>query len=274
MPRRVIRNGLEFEGDISTRRAGPSATPVTGPTIDSQTAKIVAENFINTMQGFNNLKVANVNTMYKSDTKNVACYEVILSQNNKEVGYVIVGAYENEDLPIIEFSNEEKSHYSRFKKQLNRADFKMIRFSTNYVTAEDNNGKLLHEIGNRIIPYPAGMEIKLKGKDSSEFQKPKKAKKPYEIPSTYLPKIPFKDYNEVKKAIIDNPSLYKRSLKLTKPKIKKMWNCFKFIFPGGVPSGVSSEIYSAVGWTNHTNFNQICPNTPPNNNDHYSGCGA
>ena len=214
------------------------------------------------LQGFEHAQISAIFPIYNKSGREIEYYEVKFSSpENKDNGYAIISATKA-DFPVVEFSEDGLTHYERFKRLIRGKEFRMIRFGPQYITAEDNKGELLAEIGLRpiIIPKQLRRHKRIEGKSK-----------------TGLVKLPRKLRVDIKKAIDDVQFLdYKNfKQKFHKPrqditKIEKAW--IDVLKPRGNP-GCSYNYFWTDGYNNHPFYLQISANTPPNNTGHWSGCG-
>ena len=99
-------------------------------------------------------------------------FEVKLtSEDYSNHGYIIVSLSQNY-LPILKFAMRGESHVERLKKRVGHWHFNAVFFSPFYITAEDDEGKLLSALGTRPAflndePQP----LKKKLSDYASFKK-------------------------------------------------------------------------------------------------------
>ncbi len=106
------------------------------------------------LPGFRDVTAAQVFPVYDLDGETLAYYEVkYTTGRGDDAGYVMLSATQK-DLPIVEFSHHGLTHHERFAMML-QEPFRMIRYGSGYIVAEDERGHLLGEIGFRpqLIPY-------------------------------------------------------------------------------------------------------------------------
>ena len=214
------------------------------------------------LPGFKNAKIAEIYPIHGVTGRKIEYYEVKFSSpENKDNGYAIISATTN-DLPVVEFSENGITHFERFQNIVGAKNFKMIRFGPNYVTAEDNKGNLLAEIGKRPLIIPKELQKHMRG----EMKTGEKA-----IEKLQTPEI-------IKKRLGKKPRMisyrtFKRRYKRPTIKEEKLQREWSMVFSRQRNQGCSYNYYWADGYNNHPYFLQIPKNTPPNNNDHASGCG-
>jgi hypothetical protein len=212
------------------------------------------------LPGFNNAIIADTHPIYDLDSKNISYYEVkFTSPGGNDNGYAIISATED-DLPAVEFSEMGKTHYERFRDKLPGQQFKMIRFGPAYITAESPQGKLLAEIGERPSLMPPELQIKSRGEGSDHRETTRKELKPYLDVSLIRRRAGTLDYKALK-------STYKRR-KMSRSDLRYHWEIAK-----SPHSPCTYKYFWADGYSSHTYFLQLSKNSPPNNNDHASGCG-
>jgi hypothetical protein len=224
--------------------------------------KIACEHLVSfkELTGFKKAKVGEYNAIYDSSGKNIAYYEFkIMSSSEKENGYIIISATED-DFPIVEFSEEGKTHYERFMEKLPGKTFKMVRFGPSYIAAESLTGKLLADIGERPSIIPSELQVHTRGEGSSF--KPitkKRLRAKIDVSQIRRRQEPL-SYEFLK-------SNYSQK-KQRSPKMKRYWKAVK-----SPHSPCTYDYYWADGYYSHPYYKQIPKNTAPNNNDHSSGCG-
>lgn len=200
-------------------------------------AKKIASNLLkifNDLPEFKNVQINNVYPVYGVKGNEEEYYEIkFTSQAHADNGYAIVSATKK-DLPVVEFSETGETNFEYFKKKLGNKNFKMRRFSPNYYSAEDNQGKNLADFGIKPIVIPSEMK-KIIRKEGGNVRS-------------------NREYKE--------PNINKRSL-------KNNWR----LFLSNIQIS-SHNILWADGRNNHAYYNQIPAETPPNDTSHWSGCGA
>jgi hypothetical protein len=243
--------------------------------LSQEEVKIVAEKHIasfSTLKGFEKAVVSSMKPVYAVDGKTVQYYEAkISSPGITDNGYVIVST-DQSDLPIVEFAHSGKSNFELLQSKSNASNFKMIRFSPNYFTAEDANGKLLAEIGRApmVIPDQMKKQVKKEGSNTRQveiFSNPKIELKESDLEATAL------EYKKLK-------SLYKRPA-IKASVLETHWKRFENEpkKPNEVPVVLRSntpcayDYFWADGINQHPYYLQISANTAPNNTSHASGCG-
>jgi hypothetical protein len=214
------------------------------------------------LPGFRNAEIANIWPLYGNRGKGVEYYEVKFSSpENEDNGYAIISAT-TRDFPVVEFSESGLSHFESFQSQIGHQDFRMVRFGTNYITAEDQGKNLLAEIGNRPVIIPEEMQRHVRSEGKSETGELEMSPRPDSISERMGKKPRIVSYKTFK-------------LRYQRPAIKqdrldRAWErALRRENPGCV-----YDYFWADGRFNHTYFLQISENTPPNNNDHASGCGG
>lgn len=216
------------------------------------------------LPGFKDAEVTAIHPIYDISGKNITYYEVKFSSpRQRNNGYAIISAT-TEDFPVVEFSESGLTHYETFRRKI-RKDFRMVRFGPQYITAEDDNGELLEEIGVRPVIIPKGLQRHVRGEGKSESGPPELETPKINIRRITRMKQPqdYKAYKlKFRKPVLDNAKI---------KNIKAEWT--HALKPIGNP-GCVREHFSADGSTNHPYYLQIPKNTPPNDNNHKSGCGA
>lgn len=212
------------------------------------------------LPGYNTAQIDVIHPIYALDGKTVAYYEVKFKNSaGGDNGYAIISATED-DLPVVEFSETGKTHFEQFKIICKDKPFRMIRFGISYITAEDNTGKLLAEIGQRpsVLPDEVKVHIRGEGSNDKEITKPAITGK---VDISTIRRTGGKlSYTELKHTY--------KPRKLPVSLLKKHWDVAK-----SVNSPCVYSYFWADGYSSHSYFTQISKNTPPNNNDHASGCG-
>lgn len=210
------------------------------------------------LPGFSTAKLGEIHRIYDSQGK-TAYYEVKFVRGRNDNGYAIISATE-EDLPVVEFSHRGRSHHERFKKQLGHDQFYIHRFGPTYITAEDSNGKLLGEIGERPNIVANTRRFRARGEKTS-FRRRTATPINLNLPRDQVTSLLAQPEYQV----------YRSTFKHVKPRssmLKHQWKEAK-----SPHSPVEYNYYYAWGWWFHPYFRQIAANTPPNNTDHKSGCG-
>ncbi|OQW34315.1 MAG: hypothetical protein A4E19_02320 [Nitrospira sp. SG-bin1] len=205
-------------------------------------------------------KAAGFKPVYDVDG-NAAYYEVIINDpQGTNRGYVLISATEN-DLPIVELSETAKPPFHRLAAKVGDQNFKMVYFGPGYMAAEDANGNLLGGIGERPTAIPPEARLHSRGEASNYRSVP---------PRDPLPSIPRRgihrksnrwSYPELKQTFI-RP-------RPTAQKLESYWIAAK-----SPNSPCIFDTASANCPNGHSYFLQIPKNTPPNSNNHWSGCGA
>lgn len=214
------------------------------------------------LPGFREAEITEIWPVYSNSGKDIEYYEVKFSSSEtKDNGYAIISAT-TKDFPVVEFSEKGLTHFERFQNRLGKKDFRMIRFGPNYITAEDQGGKMLAEIGNRPVIVPEQLQKHVRSEGKSEVGKIKLAETPEIIQKRIGKKHELISYESFKQR-------YRRP-DIKVDKLEKAWS--RALKLRGNP-GCQYDYYWADGYYNHPFFLQIPKNTPPNNNDHASGCG-
>jgi hypothetical protein len=212
------------------------------------------------LPGFDQAVVSDIHPIYDLDGQDIAYYEVkFASPSGHDNGYAIVSATED-DLPVVEFSETGQTHHEQFRGKLPGQQFKMIRFSSAYVSAESPQGELLAEIGERPSLMPLELQVKSRGEGSDHREATRKELKPRLDISLIRRRAGTLSYEELK-------NNYKRR-KMSSTALRYHWRIAK-----SPHSPCTYQYFWADGYTSHTYFLQIPKKSPPNNNDHASGCG-
>lgn len=248
------------------RRRPTHRAPITIPIpnqIDKALLKRIAQKLLvsfKELPGFSNAIIGDIHNIYDLDGKNIAYYEFkFTSPLGKDNGYAILSATEN-DLPVVEFSHTGPTHYERFQAKLPGKKFKIIRFNVGYITAESSRRAILAEIGERPSLVPAELQVHMRGEGSDHRPPTRKRLTPRVDISRIRRRAELLDYETLK-------ATYKRP-KLRASDLRYNWKIVK-----SHHSPCTYKYYWADGYGQCTHFSQLPPNTPPNTNDHWSGCG-
>jgi hypothetical protein len=230
--------------------------------VSSRAIKSAAQNILldfRELPGLKDAKVVAMKPIYGHRGRSIAYYEAKFSSpDNQNNGYAILSAT-TADFPVVEFSHRGLTHYERFAGMTRRSDFKMVRFGPHYITAEDKEGNLLHEIGAR--PYIVPTELQKHVRD--EAKSTKGEVKEIVTPQAVLDRKGKKGrplaYKTFKQRFVRPP--------VNAEKVETSWT-------PRTKASCAYDYYWASGYGSHTYFTQIPKNTSPNTNDHASGCGA
>jgi hypothetical protein len=231
--------------------------------IDDTLVKRIAQELLisfKELPGFNTAQIGEIQPIYSLDGTSIAYHEVkFKTPGGKDNGYAIVSATED-DLPVVEFSETGDTHYEKFKKQLAGVTFKMVRFGNTYMTAEDDKGKLLAEIGDRPSVLRPELQVHIRG-EGSDHQPPTRPRIKGRVDVSQIRRTSGKiSYKDLKSTI--------KLRKFPNTLLKKHWAVAK-----SPHSPCTYNYFWADGYNSHPYFTQIPKNTAPNNNDHASGCG-
>jgi hypothetical protein len=212
------------------------------------------------LPGFKDAKVSVVHPIYDVGG-NIGYYEVKFSSPDQENnGYAIISA-NTSDYPVVEFSEKGLTHHERFRHLTRGKDFRMVRFGPQYITAEDTKGELIAEIGLRPALIPKKLQTHMRNEKKVESG----------AVELGIPRVNLKTAG--RRTQLQSYKIYKRNFlrpTLNVARIKEAWT--HALKPRSNP-GCQYNYFWSDGFHNHPYFLQISKNTPPNNNDHASGCG-
>ena len=235
-------------------------TPTITQELRDRVLKDLIESFKD-LKGFSHARASTITNMYDTDGSNVAYYEAkLVDISGAPCGYAVLSATED-DLPVVEFSESAQPYSERFAAKIGHSNFRMIWFDPAYVTAEDAQGKLLAEIGDRPTLMPKNMyEKKSRGEGGNRYDVSVRT-----VPLRVLP-------SQVRRVTNWSHAELKRAFIRRRPSPRLVQSAWSAVKSPNSPC-VTSEYGPDMTSTARTYFLQIAKNTPPNNNDHASGCG-
>jgi len=219
------------------------------------------------LEGYRGATIKAVYPMYDLDGRSVAYHEVKFSGGPKgDSGYAIISATEN-DLPVVEFSDRGQTHYEKLQSKVGNQDFKMVRFGPDFVTAEGPAFRLLATIGRPPSHIPSALRKAARAEGNNSRPIPRAPVKPPKRAARKGSRLAPFDYAVFKKAYGETLE-HRRMSTDARKQLAQLWAVAKS------PHSPDTFNYSwADGESNHCYFTQISPKTPPNNTDHFSGCG-
>ncbi|UVT18564.1 MAG: hypothetical protein H8K03_12075 [Nitrospira sp.] len=225
-----------------------------------QLVKEALESF-NDISDWTQARPAGFRPVYDIDG-NAAYYEVSINDRQGiNRGYVLVAATEN-DLPILELSETARPPSHQLAVMVGDQNFKMVYFGPGYIAAEDTNGNLIAEIGERPTVIPSEARLHTRGEGSNFRPVP---------PRDPLPAVPRQ---EIKRRLTQwSYAELKRTFVRPQPAAENLASYWSAAKSPNSPCTFNVRA-SADAPKGHSYFLQIPQNKPPNTNDHASGCGA
>jgi hypothetical protein len=215
------------------------------------------------LAGFDTAVIAGMEPIYGPSGQEVEYYEVrFTTPHGDDNGYAIVSAT-TADFPVAEFNESGSTHRQRFEQMTGRKRFKMTRFGPNYMTAEATGGKLIAEIGFRPGLIPEQLRRRHRTEGRSELGEVKVPKPPVAVRDQMARRGRKVSYQT-----------FRQRYERPRPKTGKLRAAWASALKQHSNPGCVYDYFWADGFANHTYYTQIPKNTPPNNNDHASGCGS
>ncbi len=237
------------------------------------------------LPGFERVQVDSVFPIYDMKGEQLVYYEVkYRAPNGQDAGYAILSATE-EDLPVVEFAHHGVTHFERFSKEVD-GPFRLIRYGSGYIVAENEKGQLVGEIGFRPQVIPREIWEEFSHIEEGEMaQKPGARPVPLKeepevpelrIPQEFIREMPYEQW----KATID-PRTFVRA----EPEdIRWHWEQVREQYkraegPGNPRIAYASsgncayDYYWADGIGNMPYILQMSANTSANHTSCASGCG-
>jgi hypothetical protein len=217
------------------------------------------------LAGFDQAAISEIHPMHDPSGK-LQYYEVKFSSPaNHDNGYAVISAT-TADMPVVEFSEQGPTHFERLRNKIGHDTFRMVRFSPSFVAAEDNAGKPLAEIGRRPVIIPAELQTAMRAEAKAKAGEP-----PVTTGVLATPELVRLRKGQLSTSI--PYATFKQRFVQPRPKTARLDPAWALALEPHHNPGCTLNYFWADGLHNHPFYLQIPKNTPPNNNDHASGCG-